>query len=118
MVTKKKSGKNTPAKRPSKTTKQSPQALIPYLLYRDVAAALNWLAKAFGFTEFGDRFNGSDGRVCHAAMCIGPSGEIFMVGSAGADFKNPQQRGTRTQMQYINVAAIEMHFARAKKAGA
>jgi len=25
--------------------------IIPYLFYRDVPAALDWLARAFGFTE-------------------------------------------------------------------
>ena len=94
------------------------QRLSPYLLYKDVGKALDWLAKAFGFVEFGDRFEGKDGKVQHAAMSISKGGEMFMLGSPGPKYKNPKRLGCVTQMQYIYVEKIDQHFARAKKAGA
>ena len=94
------------------------QRLTPYLLYKDVGKALDWLRKAFGFTEFGDRFEGKDGTVQHAAMIISKGGEIFMLGCPGPKYKNPKKLGSATQLLYINVEDVDEHFARAKKAGA
>jgi PhnB protein len=94
------------------------QHLTPYLLYRDVGKALVWLEKAFGFKEFGDRFEGKDGKVQHAAMRISKDGETLMMGSPGPKYKNPKQLGAATQFLYINVDNVDKHFARAKKAGA
>jgi len=94
------------------------QRLTPYLLYNDVGKALTWLRKAFGFTEFGDRFKGKDGTVQHAAMRISPDGEIFMLGCPGPKYKNPKKLHATTQLLYINVENVDKHFARAKKAGA
>ena len=96
----------------------SAQKLQPYLLYRDVSKALKWLGKAFGFTEFGDRFTGEDGTVQHAAMRISKSGEILMMGCPGPKYKNPKKLGATTQLLYIHVENVDKHFARSKKAGA
>src|SRR5436309_667432 len=38
------------------------QAIIPYLLYKDCAAALDWLSRAFGFEEV-LRYTGEEGYV-------------------------------------------------------
>jgi len=94
------------------------QCLIPYLLYSDVRKALGWLNKAFGFKEFGDRFEGKDGTIQHAAMRISKDGEILMMGCPGPKYKNPKQLGTATQLMYVHVDNVDKHFARAKKAGA
>lgn len=101
-----------------KPAAKNSQALVPYLLYNDVAAALVWLAKAFGFQEFGDRFHGADGAVAHAAMQLKPGGEIFMMGCPGKKYKNPKQLGVATQLQHVNVENLDAHYKRAKKAGA
>jgi PhnB protein len=107
--------KKQPKKKQASTNSQH---LTPYLLYKDVGRALDWLGKAFGFVEFGDRFTGKDGTISHAAMRISKDGEIVMMGCPGPDYKNPEQLGSRTQMLYINVDEVDKHFARAKKAGA
>jgi uncharacterized glyoxalase superfamily protein PhnB len=101
-----------------KTDTANLQKLTPYLLYRDVGKALNWLNKAFGFTEYGDRFKGEDGTIQHAAMRISRGGEFFMMGCPGSKYKNPKQLRSNTQLLYITVKDVETHFARAKKAGA
>ena len=41
------------------------QAVIPMLAYEDAAAALDWLAAAFGFTEI-TRMVGEEGTIGHA----------------------------------------------------
>jgi PhnB protein len=91
--------------------------IIPYLLYKDVASALAWLRKAFGFKEFGDRFEGPDGKVQHAAMQH-TDRSIFMMGCPGPKYKNPKKLGSVTQIQYVTVENVDQHFLKAKKAGA
>src|SRR5437588_10389076 len=44
-------------------TKQA-SVIIPYLYYEDVAGALEWLARAFGFHQR-ERIPGSDGKIAH-----------------------------------------------------
>jgi PhnB protein len=105
-------------KKTKKAPPQNPQKLTPYLLYKDVAKALGFLAKAYGFVEFGDRFTASDGTVQHAAMEISPKGEVIMMGCPGPKYKNPRKLGSTTAQLYIQVDNVDAHFARAKKAGA
>ena len=105
-------------KKKQKAPRQNPQKLTPYLLYKDVGKALDWLAKAFSFAEFGDRFTAKDGTVQHAAMEISQKGEIFMLGCPGPKYKNPRKLGSVTALMYISVDDVDNHFARARKSGA
>ena len=89
--------------------------ITPYLLYEDVPAALEWLAKAFGFTER-LRFAGSDGVVNHAEMTLGDG--VIMMGFPGADYRNPRHLGKATQLVNVYVDDVDGHFARAKGEGA
>jgi PhnB protein len=97
--------------------KNTPQ-LTPYLLYKDVGKALNWLTKAFGFIEDGERFTGEDGTIQHAAMKISKDGAPFMMGCPGPKYKNPKKLGNVTVLMYVDMDNVDKHFARAKKAGA
>ena len=92
------------------------QRITPYLLYEDVAGALDWLAKAFGFRESGTRMSGPDGKVNHAAMELDDS--IIMMGCPGPDYKNPKRLGDVTQSLYVRVNDVDKHFEQARKAGA
>jgi uncharacterized glyoxalase superfamily protein PhnB len=94
------------------------QRVTPYLLYKDVGKALDWLEKAFGFREYGDRFEGPDGTIQHAAMKLPDSPDAFMMGCPGPKYKNPKKLGSVTQLLYVSVADVDKHFARAEKAGA
>jgi uncharacterized glyoxalase superfamily protein PhnB len=91
-------------------------AITPYLLYEDVAGAMKFLSKAFGFRKYGARMSGSDGKVNHAAMQLGD--DVIMMGYPGPKYKNPNRLGQATQHLYINVDDVDKHFARARKAGA
>jgi PhnB protein len=98
--------------------KKIAQQLTPYLLYKDVGKALNWLTKAFGFIEDGERFTGEDGTIQHAAMKISKDGAPLMMGCPGPKYKNPKKLGSVTVLMYVDVDNVDKHFARAKKAGA
>ena len=91
-------------------------AITPYLLYEDVAGALKFLAKAFGFRKYGASMSGPDGKLNHAAMKLGD--DVIMMGYPGPAYKNPKRLGQATQNLYVNVDDVGRHFERARKAGA
>ena len=91
-------------------------SITPYLLYEDVAGALKFLTKAFGFRKHGVPVSGSDGKLNHAAMKLGD--DLIMMGYPGPKYKNPKRLGQVTQNLYVNVDDVDKHFERAKKAGA
>lgn len=90
--------------------------VIPYLLYRDVDAAMDWLATAFGFTEQ-RRVPDPNGRANHGEMTV-PGGGTIMLGAPGDDYRNPKQLGAHTQLQFVVVGDVDAHFQRARDAGA
>jgi PhnB protein len=92
------------------------QPVTPYLYYRDVAAALDWLAKAFGWREK-MRAAGPDGRPFHAEMAVGSDGVILM-GCPGPHYQNPKQLGHVTQSLYVRIDDVDALFARAIEVGA
>jgi PhnB protein len=98
--------------------KQGSESVTPYLLYKDVGKALDWLSKAFGFVEGGERFVADDGTVQHADMKTSAKGAVILMGCPGAKYKNPKKLGGVTVMMYVTVTDVDKHFARAKKAGA
>ena len=89
--------------------------VTPYLYYEDVAGALAWLARSFGFRER-FRMAGPDGGVAHAEMQIADG--VVMMGRPGADYRNPKHLGHVTQGLYVYVDDVDAHFRRAKEAGA
>ena len=93
-----------------------PQTVTPYLYYEDVAAALDWLAAAFGFRET-VRFKGEAGYVNHAEMDVGDGSPIYL-GDPGDHYRNPKRLGTATCSVYVYVADVDAHHARAAEAGA
>jgi uncharacterized glyoxalase superfamily protein PhnB len=91
-------------------------SITAYLYYDDVAGALKFLSKAFGFKKFGPSMKGPDGKLNHAATKFGD--DLVMMGCPGKKYKNPKRLGQATQSLYVNVDEVDKHFARAKKAGA
>ena len=89
--------------------------LIPYVYYEDVAAALDWLTRAFGFREK-SRMTGPDGKVSHAEMEYEDC--LVMMGCPGPDYEAPRHAGRVHQAYYIYVDAVDEHFRRARAAGA
>lgn len=91
------------------------QTITPYLLYEDVASALDFLARAFGFEEQ-LRFTGEAGYVNHAEMRLGDA--AIYLGDPGGDYRNPKRLGQETVGIYVLVDDVDAHFERAKAAGA
>ena len=89
--------------------------IIPYIFYRDVPAALDWLAKAFGFRE--------ESRVptpggIPAEMSF--EGCPIMMGQGAKDWRRqpPGATGSASIGVFIYLDDVDAHFARAKAAGA
>jgi PhnB protein len=91
-------------------------AITPYLYYEDVAGALKFLSKAFGFRKYGQAMSRPDGKLNHAAMKLG--NDLIMMGYPGSKYRNPKRLKQATQSLYINVSSVDKHFERARKAGA
>lgn len=92
------------------------QTVTPYLLYEDVAAALDWLSRAFGFRET-VRLEPRAGYVNHAEMDVGDGSVVYLGNPAGETFRNPKRAGA-TVMLYVYVEDVEAHHERARAAGA
>jgi len=90
--------------------------ITPYLLYEDAAAAIDFLTRAFGFTER-MRMPNEQGEVAHAELEF--EGEVVMLGSPGGDFKSPRTSGVDSPaFVHLYVDDLDAHHARAKEAGA
>jgi uncharacterized glyoxalase superfamily protein PhnB len=90
--------------------------VVPYLLYEDAGAAMDWLIRVFGFAERA-RARQSDGTVRHGELLTGDGG-VIMLGSPGAGFRGPAKLGEVTQLQCITVTGLAAHRERARAAGA
>jgi uncharacterized glyoxalase superfamily protein PhnB len=64
--------------------------VTPYLMYEDVAAAMEFLSKAFGFREVVRSVAPDDGRVWHAEMEL-DGGRIYL--GQPDSHKNPKRLG-------------------------
>jgi len=91
------------------------QAITPYLLYKDVDSALDFLSAAFGFKEI-LRYTGEAGYVNHAEMRIDGGGKIYL-GDPGDEYRNPKDLGQQTVGIYVLVDDVDGHFERARAAG-
>lgn len=88
--------------------------VVPVLIYEDVAAAVDWLCGAFGFSER-LRYVGRDGRTTHAQLAIAEC--AIMVGARGGEFQPPRQ-GEVNQYVVVHVEDVDGHFERARQFGA
>ena len=93
------------------------QQVIPYLTYDDAPAAVDFICKAFGFTER-MRMPGPEGLLMHAELVFSDS--VLMLSSVMPDMgiaspKNlPAVHGNVT----VYMADVDAHYAQAKAAGA
>jgi uncharacterized glyoxalase superfamily protein PhnB len=90
--------------------------VVPYLLYADAGAAMDWLIRVFAFTERA-RDKNSDGTVRHGELLL-DNGGVLMLGSPGPDFRGPAELGAVTQLQCITVTDLPAHRERTQTAGA
>ncbi len=91
--------------------------IVPYLNYRDVAAALDWLAKSFGF-EQQLTMPGPDGAIMHAEMTLGAGRVMMGAASDEQGTASPADLPKVNQSLYVYVDDVDAHCAKARAAGA
>ena len=87
-------------------------AIIPSLIYQDVAKAIDWLCDVFGFTER-LRVSDPDGKVGHAQLNVGRGG--VLLGAARPGFAPPKEVSQSLSVQVLDV---DQHYEHAKQRGA
>jgi uncharacterized glyoxalase superfamily protein PhnB len=93
-----------------------PTAIIPYIFYRDVPAALEFLARAFGFVE--EMRNETPSGGMHAQMTLDGQRIMMGQGSKSWGMEPPVALGSATMGVFVYIADVDTHFARAQAAGA
>ncbi|MGH9743831.1 MAG: VOC family protein [Candidatus Acidiferrum sp.] len=86
--------------------------VLPHVAYQDLAGAIAWLSKAFGFREhyhYGEPISGAQVHLGNAWM---------MLESAHARRTSPAKLGYGTQSLTVFIDDVEAHYQRAKAAGA
>lgn len=92
-------------------------AVLPYLHYEDVAGALDFLVKTFGFIVHVS-MPGSDGAIVHAELLLGRA--VVMLGPERAETgaRSPRRLGGVTQSLYVYVNDVDAHHRHAADSGA
>ena len=104
----------------SSFAKDTQATVIPCLMYRHAAAAIEWLCKTFGFEKHAI-YPGENGTIMHAELSFGNG--MIMCGTKkdagyGRLIKQPDDiGGCETQTAYVIVRDADEVYARAKAAG-
>lgn len=90
--------------------------IIPYLFYRDLPAALEWIARAFGFTE--EMRTGTPSGGMHGQMML--SGQRIMMGQGAKQWgmASPHETGMATMGVFVYINDVDKHHVHAAAAGA
>jgi len=90
--------------------------IIPYIFYRDVPTALDWLARAFGFKE--EMRTGTPSGGMHGEMSL--DGQRIMMGQGAKNWGmvSPHEATMATMGVFIYLNDVDGHHARAQAAGA
>jgi uncharacterized glyoxalase superfamily protein PhnB len=104
------------------------QAVVPMIAYEDGVAALEWLARAFGFRERA-RMLEPDGRLSHGEMEAGAG--LIMLAAPSPDYEGPKRHRESCAPArkwssvpwivdgvLVYVDDVDAHFERAKAEGA
>jgi uncharacterized glyoxalase superfamily protein PhnB/predicted enzyme related to lactoylglutathione lyase len=98
------------------TNRSAPtDTLLPHVIYRDVAGAIVWLTKTFGFSEH-YRYGEPDGAISGAQMYLGNA--WIMLKRARPGEASPAQLGYGTQSLTVFVDDVDGHYLRTKVSGA
>ncbi len=89
--------------------------IIPYIFYRDVPAALDWLARAFGFIE---EMRHPTPSGMHAQMTF--DGQRIMMGQGSHEWRmlSVHDAKAATQGIFVYLADVDALVERARGAGA
>jgi len=102
--------------------------VIPMVAYENGVAAMDWLARAFGFVER-TRMIGRDGGLAHGEMLAGDG--LIMMATPTPEYEGPRTHRSHCERArawsavpwvidgvLVHVADVREHFRRAKEAGA
>jgi uncharacterized glyoxalase superfamily protein PhnB len=89
--------------------------LLPHVVYQDIAEAIVWLTKTFGFSEH-YRYGEPGGPVSGAQMHLGNA--WIMLKRARPGSASPAHLGYGTQSLSVFLEDVDAHFQKAKAAGA
>lgn len=104
--------------------------IVPMIAYEDTAAALDWLARAFGFREREDsRYTEPDGTISHAEMELGSG--VIMLATPTSDYQSPKHHAEVCEQArkwsavpyiidglHVHVDDVDAHFRQARDAEA
>ncbi len=92
-----------------------PMTFYPSLLYRDAAAAMDWLERTLGFERREDHRD-EQGNVQHAELSLGSA--IVMLGTAGSGREPFSSLPAGGSLVYCAVEHVDALHERARDAGA
>ena len=96
------------------TNRSAPDStIVPILVYEDVAEAIEWLCRVFGFAERLRATRG--GVVIHAQLIFGDGAVI--IGRQGGPFRAPQSDDVSAYV-HVTVDDVTRHFEHSKQCGA
>jgi MerR family transcriptional regulator, thiopeptide resistance regulator len=93
------------------------ERVIPVLVYRDLAAAHDFLVRAFGF-DAGGVYRDADGRAVHGEVRAGSTVIWLHRVTAEHGLDSPASLGAAGSGLVIHVTDVDAHCARARAAGA
>ena len=94
------------------------QRVVPYLVYRDCRAAIEFLTKAFGFVER-YHFPMEDGSIGHAELGVDEDTVIYVASAVDAmGHTVPKDTGKRQGLICVYVPDCDAAYQQAKAAGA
>ncbi|MBW2421214.1 MAG: VOC family protein [Deltaproteobacteria bacterium] len=103
---------------PATTPPNGMPRIAPNVFYDDPAAALDWLAKSFGF-QLRMSMPGPDGKVMHAEMDVEDSVIMLSPTTDKEQWRSPKSLdGCVTQSLYIYIDDVDAHYGIARAAGA
>src|SRR6516225_5073731 len=95
-----------------RVTPMTPTEIIPYIFYRDVPNALEWLARAFGFKE--EMRTGTPSGGMHGEMSL--DGQRIMMGQGTKQWGmvSPNEATMATMGIFIYLDDVDAHYERAQ----
>ena len=104
------------------------QRIVPFLGYEDAAAAIDWLERAFGFTENQAARHEEGGTIGHAELALDDA-TIYL--STPRDYTSPRRMRETSELArkaydnpwvidgcFVEVDDLDAHHERARTAGA
>jgi PhnB protein len=104
------------------------QVVTPMIAYENAAAAMDWLCRAFGFTER-MRMTDAAGKVTHAELEL--NGGVIMLAQPTPDYRSPSRHAEECEQArrwlsvpfvidgaHVFVDDVDAHFRRARDEGA